>query len=212
MRNRLKTLASRFRCRQQIAMSAAVVLVAMAATTPAVAQRTATLPLEQWLALQKEAKELRAKQNGAASVVISAAEYDGASDGRNLRLTLRLRAFIEDNGSTEAVFVPVAPTSMIVTKARVLSPGGAKNIGLQPHNGHHAWQTTARGAVALELEVVVPPSGPRGSFEYQFSTVSAVRTTLRCAFPTTNLGCMRCTAVAWPTQPWGVSPGFGRGL
>lgn len=168
-------------------VAAATVALGLVASSPAAAQRTATMPLDEWLALQREADRLRNKQKGAANVVISAAEYDGGREGRNLHLTLRLRALIEDNGSTEPVFVPVAPQGTVVRDARVVTSRGKKKIGLTTNRGLYAWQTLARGPVEIEVDIVVPPTGPRGSFEYVFNTVDAVRTTLRCTFPESKL-------------------------
>lgn len=148
------------------------------------AHETVTVPLEQLQRTQKEVADLLAERALAApvaQVAVGETIYRGASDGRNLRLTLTLRAQLARGKQFKDV--PVIGTDAVVVSAKLKG----QPIALAIEGGYWVWKTREAGPVELSVELIVPPRGPRGSIEYGFRVVESPVTELIGFFPTPDL-------------------------
>lgn len=145
---------------------------------------TVTIPLEQLERARRELAELTAQRESAepvAQVAVGETIYRGASDGRNLRLTLTLRAQLARGKQFKDV--PVIGTDAVVVSAKLKG----QPIALAIEGGYWVWKTRESGPVELAVELIVPPRGPRGSIEYGFRVVESPVTELIGFFPTPDL-------------------------
>lgn len=142
------------------------------------------IPLEQFERSQKELERLaqeKERTDPVTQFAVGETIYRGASDGRHLRLKLELRAQLAK--SKEYKTVPIIGTDAVVVSAK--RDGVA--IPLSGEDGYWVWKTNASGPVLLEVELIVPPRGPRGSIEYKFRVVESPVTELVGFFPAPDL-------------------------
>jgi hypothetical protein len=166
--------------------AAALVLLFALNAGPAEAQvpEVVRLPLDQFDRTQRELdalSKLRAEAQPETPFAVGETIYRGASDGRHLRLKLQLRAQLAK--TKEFKTVPVIGTDTVVLSAM---RDGAW-IPLAEENGYWVWKTNAAGPVTLEVDLIVPPRGPRGSIEYKFRVVESPVTELVGFFPGPDL-------------------------
>lgn len=160
-------------------MRDAVILAVLLASGSAHAEEEVRLPLETWSRTQARLEELRAavaRSRGAQPVIVGETIYRGRSDGRNLRITLSLRAQLAQTDAFKEV--PIVGSDAVVLTAK----HQGRPIALTQAGARWVWLTRARGAVDLEVELVVPPRGPRGSIEYRFGVVESPVTELLATF------------------------------
>src|SRR5687767_5379190 len=143
------------------------ILMAVLVTSSAYAGEI-TIPFSEFEKKKAELDALlKAQQTAAegAGVVVGETIYTGRSDGKNLRMQLRLHAQL----GAAKVFKTVP---LIGTDAVVLSASrGSEPIALVQQGQHWVWVTDASGPIELNVDFVVPPRGPRGSIEYSFGVI-----------------------------------------
>src|SRR5262245_48946560 len=143
-----------------------------------------TIPLVEYQRKKAELEALQQAQLAAskgAGVVVGETIYTGRSDGKNLRLQLRLHAQL----GTAKVFkaVPVIGMDAIVISAAK----GTEPIALAQQGAQWVWYTDSSGPIELNVEFMVPPRGPRGSIEYGFGVIQSPVTQLVGFFPYAGL-------------------------
>lgn len=128
-------------------------------------------------------------------VVVGETRYAGKSDGRSLRLTLTLRAQLASSNAWKSV--PVIGTDAIVVGAT----RGGQPVPLVADGAYWVWNTRDQGTVELNVDVVIPPRGPRGSLEYAFHSVESPVTEVNCFFPSADLDPQVSGALTNETTP-----------
>jgi hypothetical protein len=166
--------------------AAVVLLVALASGGAASAEETVRMPLANWQRSVEELARLREEKERAkgASVVVGETIYRGASDGRNLHLVLTLRAQLAKGHAYKTVRIVGADA--LITSAMTKS-GQSHPIALSSDGPYWIWETREEGPVELEVHLVIPPRGPRGSIEYAFGVVESPVTEIVGFFPTEGL-------------------------
>ena len=154
-----------------------------------------SVSLTDWEKAKAELARLQARsQKSQAPIAIGETHYEGRSDGRNLRVTMRLVAQL---GAGEGFKrVPVIGADAVIVSATQ----GGRAIPLAPEGGYFIWYTKAKGQVELEVDFVVAPKGPRGSIEYRFKVVQSPVTELRSFFPSKDLSPRVSSAVTIRTE------------
>src|SRR5688572_5145583 len=118
-----------------------------------------TIPLAEYERKKAELEALQQAQMEASrgsGVAVGETIYTGRSDGKNLRMQLRLHAQL--GAARVFKMVPVIGTDAIVLSAK----RGTESIALVPYGSHWVWHTDATGAIELAVDFIVPPRGPRG--------------------------------------------------
>ncbi|MCK6549555.1 hypothetical protein L6R52_27210, partial [Myxococcota bacterium] len=159
---------------------------------------TVRLPLAAWRAHEAELQQLRdgaARADADRRVIIGETRYRGRSDGRNLRLVLTLRAQLADSAATKSVEV-VGTDAVLVSATHE-----GRAVSLARVDDRWVWLTAARGHVELEVELVIPPRGPRGSIEYRFGVVESPVTELEAFFVEAQLSPRVTGAVTSSVEP-----------
>ncbi len=150
---------------------------------PSVLDGEVVVPLsrfeEVWDAIQ--AAEEEAAQTYTSRVVLGAATWTGRSAPGGLQLHLKQSTTLRGPGFWKAV--PLVGEEVAVVRAMV---NGAP-IALTNQNGYQVWVTDTVGEVTLDLDVVVPARGPRGSMEYDFLVARTPVTRVDCLFPEEGL-------------------------
>ncbi|MFT4625230.1 MAG: hypothetical protein ACI8PZ_003898, partial [Myxococcota bacterium] len=144
---------------------------------------TARVPLDTWQAARSELQAVRSAQagTGAPAVVLGASSFVGEALDGALSLTLSQRVTLSGEGVYKTV--PLVGEQAVVVRARA----AGQPIGLSSRNGYHVWITQQTGEVTLELDVLVPSRGRRGSLEYDFLIAKTPATRFDCTFPTAGL-------------------------
>lgn len=109
-------------------------------------------------------------------VVLGESTYTGRAVSGGLELHLQLRATLMGPGFWKAV--PLVGDEVVVVSARV----GNTPISLTNQNGYQVWVTDAVGELTLDLDLLVPARGPRGSLEYDFLVARTPVTRFDCTF------------------------------
>ncbi|MFT7580975.1 MAG: hypothetical protein ACI9MR_002649 [Myxococcota bacterium] len=115
------------------------------------------------------------------AVVLGATRYAGeARDGAlHLDVSVSLTLSRPDAWKT----VPLVGDGAVLVKAEV---DGAP-IGVAKSNGFHVWLTQRTGEVVVQLKIIVPAHGPRGSIEYDFVGPRTPVTEFAVRFPGADL-------------------------
>ena len=141
------------------------------------------LPLSAYAELRKQLQTIReeaARQMGPA-VVLGAAEYTGEALPGALRLDLALQVTLGREGLWKTV--PLAGDGVVLAKATV----DGKPVPVSRRNGYHVWVTQGTGEVNVNVELLVPQRGPRGSIEFDFLVARTPVTRFSCFFPVAGL-------------------------
>lgn len=160
---------------------AVVATLLLAATAYA---QEVTMPLGEWDKLRERERVLRerAGSESAGEVIVGVTRYRGRIDAAGLHLTMVMRVELGANDRYKEV--AVIGNQVVVTGART---GSGQPIALIDNGQHWAWVTRSRGVAELNVELVVPASGPRGSAEYLFQVVESPVTDLTCTFADRDL-------------------------
>jgi hypothetical protein len=150
--------------------------------------------LRQALARQREQDD---RQLGPA-VVLGAADYRGEALEGALRLDVRLQVTLGRPGTWKTV--PLIGDDAVLMHARV----GGKPVPVSRRAGYHVWVTRETGEVPVELAVLVPARGPRGSIEYDFLVARSPVTRFQCRFPVAGLEPRLGAAVQAESRPDGT--------
>jgi hypothetical protein len=170
-----------------------IIAAGLGAASTSVADESVTVPLELWKEKQDRLADLRAadeRRAGESEVVVGETIYRGRSDGRNLHLTLTLRADLARSDAFKTVEVLGADAVILSARA------GKQPIALSQRGRRWVWQTTKSGPVEIEVELVIAPRGPRGSIEYAFEVIKSPITEIVARFPGRDLSPQVTEAVA----------------
>jgi len=121
-----------------------------------------------------------ARYQGPA-VVLGSAEYQGAAIHGALSLKLKLQVTLGRPGKWKTV--PLVGDDVVLVKATVAK----KSIPVSRRAGFHVWVTRQTGEATVEVDLLVPARGPRGSIEYDFLVARTPVTTFSCQFPVAGL-------------------------
>lgn len=161
-------------------------LVAVATLLAGVAAHAqeVTMPLGDWDKLRERERVLRerAASGSEGEVVIGVTRYRGRIDAAGLHLTMVMRVELGANDRYKEV--AVIGNRVVVTAART---SAGQPIALIDNGQYWTWVTRGRGVAELDVELVVPASGPRGSAEYLFEVVESPVTDLTCTFADRDL-------------------------
>ncbi|MCK9463276.1 MAG: hypothetical protein M0R80_26960, partial [Proteobacteria bacterium] len=151
----------------------------------------AELSIAQFAALRAELKTL-ARRTGTVegpTVTLGASAYAGRAVKGALELHLSLGVTLGKPGAWKTV--PLVGDDVVLVRAVV----DGRPIAVARLRGYHVWQTTRDGEVAIELDILVPSRGRRGSLEYDFLVARTAVTRFDCAFPEEGLEPRLDTAV-----------------
>jgi hypothetical protein len=141
------------------------------------------LPLSAYAELRKQLQAIReeaARQMGPA-VVLGAAEYKGEALPGALRLELTLQVTLGRKGQWKTV--PLVGDDVVLAKASV----DGKPVPVSRRNGYHVWVTQDTGEVNVDVTLLVPQRGPRGSIEFDFLVARTPVTRFACTFKVAGL-------------------------
>lgn len=130
---------------------------------------------------QIAAGEREAARSYKTLVVLGESTYTGRAVDGGLALHLQIRTTLMGPGFWKAV--PLVGEEVAVVSARV----GSSPIALTNQNGYQVWVTDAVGELTLDLDILVPARGPRGSLEYDFLVARTPVTRFDCAFSDAGL-------------------------
>jgi hypothetical protein len=152
---------------------------------------TAELTIEEFTALRGQVKSLAKRTEIAEgpTVALGASAYTGRAVSDALELHLSLQVTLGKPGEWKTV--PLVGDDVVLVKALV----DGKQIAAARLRGYHVWQTTRDGEVSVELDILVPSRGRRGSLEYDFLVARTAVTRFDCAFPEEGLEPRLDTAV-----------------
>lgn len=158
------------------------VIDGVAAAAPAVAPEV-VVPLDEWMRTRAALDDLRrgrARPAGPA-VVLGAAEYRGEVVDGALALTLRLGVTLGAPGRYKTV--PLVGDDVVLVSAM----RDGRPLPVTVMDGYQVWTTRDVGEAQLELQVLVPARGPRGSIEFELGTARTPVTRFTCRFATAGL-------------------------
>lgn len=146
---------------------------------PPVGGGEAVVPLFRYEALREEIRRAQeaARRSYATLVVLGGSTYTGRATPGGLELHLSLTATLTGEGFWKSV--PIVGENVAIVEASV----GGEAVALTNQSGYQVWVTDRVGEVTLEVDVLVPASGPRGSQEYDFYVPRTPVTRFDCTFP-----------------------------
>ncbi|HUU04104.1 MAG TPA: hypothetical protein VM425_21885 [Myxococcota bacterium] len=141
------------------------------------------VPLHEYLDVRKRllAIQEEARRRLGPAVVLGSSEYDGEAVRGALQLRLALRVTLGREGKWKTV--PLIGDDVVLVKAAV----DGKTIPVSRRAGYHVWATRRTGEVAIQVDLLVPARGPRGSIEYDFLVPRTPVTRFSCRFPVAGL-------------------------
>jgi hypothetical protein len=114
-------------------------------------------------------------------VILGSSSYTGKTIHGSLSLRCKLHATLGGKGLWKAV--PLVGNDVIL----VAATANGKAIPVSSQNNYHVWITNSDGEVSIEVDIMVPAQGPRGSIEYDFTAVRTPSTSFNCVFPVAGL-------------------------
>ena len=144
---------------------------------------TVEVPLTRWEAVTDALADLSDDDATGPLVVLGASRYEGEAlpDGSALRLDLRLDVTLSGDDAWKTV--PLVGEDVVVVGAR----SAGRDLPLSSRDGYHVWVTDEVGEHRLELELLVPGSGRRGSLEYELQVARTPVTQFLCDFAAEGL-------------------------
>ncbi len=114
-------------------------------------------------------------------VVLGGSRYTGSLQDGALSVTLELTATLSGEGLWKTV--PLVGEGIVVVSAT----DGRHALPMSRDSGYHVWITDEVGEVDLTLELLVPPSGPRGALEFDMLVPRTPITAVDIDFPAEDL-------------------------
>jgi hypothetical protein len=146
-------------------------------------ERKVTLSLEAYQQLQDKLNTQRQKNvllEGPA-VILGASEYTGKALSGALSLSLKLKIIL--GAGTKWKTVPLIGEDVVLVSAKVNN----MSIPTSRQNGFLVWTTQKTGEMIVDIELLVPTRGPKGSIEYDFFAPKTPVTRFSCFFPVAGL-------------------------
>ncbi|MCB9780137.1 MAG: hypothetical protein H6742_16340 [Alphaproteobacteria bacterium] len=143
----------------------------------------AEVPLDRWEAAQDALTAMSRDGSAGPLVVLGASSYRGEAlpDGSALRLHLTLDVTLSGEDAWKTV--PLVGERVVVVDATA----DGKPLPLSSRDGYHVWVTDGVGERRLELDLLVPGSGRRGSLEYELQVARTPVTKVQCDFAAEGL-------------------------
>jgi hypothetical protein len=141
------------------------------------------VPLDEFSEVRDRLEEIRDRATllEGPTVALGSSEFSGEAIHGALRLDLKLQVTLGKPGAWKTV--PLVGDDVVLVQARV----GGKPIPVSRLNGYHVWVTKQTGEVTVEVEMLVPSRGPRGSLEYDFFVARTPVNRFSCRFPVAGL-------------------------
>ncbi len=115
------------------------------------------------------------------AVVLGGADYRGRAHEGALELTLTLQVTLGHPDRWKVV--PLAGEDVVLARARV----GGEDLPVSRQSGYHVWVTKRTGELSVQVDLLVPARGPRGSIEFDFVVPRTPVTRFACRFPLPGL-------------------------
>ncbi len=115
------------------------------------------------------------------TVALGSSKYTGVAIKGALELNLQLQVTLGKPGIWKTV--PLIGDDVVLVRGTV----DGKPIHVSEQNGYHVWITRNTGEITLDLDILVPSRGPRGSLEYDFLVARTPVTSFSCSFPSKDL-------------------------
>ncbi|MBT3220916.1 MAG: hypothetical protein HN348_17670 [Proteobacteria bacterium] len=159
------------------------------------------VPLERFEAVRTQLDEAQAQkvEINTPLVVLGASSFAGRATDGALSLSLELGVTLSGEGLYKTV--PLVGQEVVIVQAH--TKGTTTALPLSSQNGYHVWITDQTGEVTLQLDVLVPSQGRRGSLEYDFLIAKTPSTSFQCFFPTAGLEPRLRSAVRAEVSPSG---------
>lgn len=141
----------------------------------------ARIPLREFRALRDEIRRAQEQQPSAPPVVLGASDYRGRALSGALSLSMSLEVTLGAPGRWKTV--PLIGQDVVLVSAK----RDGRAIPTSKEGGYLVWITADTGEVRIELEVLIPARGPRGSIEFDFFAPRTPVTSFRCQFPVAGL-------------------------
>ncbi len=137
------------------------------------------VPLPAWTAARARLDALRAARARppGPAVVLGAAEYRAEARSGALAVTMKLGVTLGAPGRYKTV--PLVGSDVVLVAA---SKDG-KPLPVTLIDGYHVWTTREVGEAQLEVQLLVPARGPRGSIEFELGIARTPVTRFSCRFP-----------------------------
>ena len=156
-------------------------MIALLLLSAALAQPTGqvTVPLDRWDAARAAAAQSPMDPDKA---FVSAADHRGETDAETLaiRLVSTLEVHLEGAGYKT---VPLVGADAVLLSVTV--DGQPVAVGVA--DGYHVWHGSGAGPRRVVVESLIPPSGRRGSIEYDFRVPETLTTHLELRLPVPDL-------------------------
>jgi len=169
--------------------AASPVTVSGGAVIPGVTLQTegpeVEVPLDEYSKIRDRLQAVREKagRNLGPAVVLGASEFSGRAIKGALSLRVKLQVTLGRPGLWKTV--PLIGDDVVLVRA-AQSEGGAR-LPVSRRNGYHVWVTQQTGEKTIDLEILVPARGPRGSIEYDFLVARTPVMRFACRFPVPGL-------------------------
>ena len=117
------------------------------------------------------------------AIVLGEANYRGKANPQTgtLELQASLRVTLGRPGQWKSV--PLVGDDVVLARASV----AGKPIPVSTNTGYHVWLTERTGEVTVDLDLLIPARGPRGSIEYDFRVARTPVTGFESTFPMAGL-------------------------
>ena len=138
--------------------------------------------------------EQTARRQGP-TVALGSSEYSGRAIKGALLLDLRLQVTLGQPGVWKTV--PLIGDDVVLVSGTV----DGERIPVTRWNGYQVWVTDRDGEATVEMKILVPSRGPRGSLEYDFLVPRTPVTRFTCEFPAADLEPRLDTAVQSEIEP-----------
>ncbi len=146
-------------------------------------EATVEVPLEVFDQVRTRLNSIndRTSKRQGPTVALGSSEYSGMAIKGALALDLRLQVTLGQPSVWKTV--PLVGDDVVLVSGMV----DGEQIPVSRRNGYHVWVTERTGEVTLELKILVPSRGPRGSLEYDFLVARTPVTRFSCSFPVKGL-------------------------
>ena len=132
---------------------------------------------------QVQALARKPKKRLGPAVVLGEASYRGRANADTGALQLQASILVTLGRPGQWKTVPLVGEDVVLARATV----AGKPIPVSTDRGYHVWITDRVGELTVELELLIPARGPRGSIEYDFQVARTPVTSFESTFPMAGL-------------------------
>lgn len=117
------------------------------------------------------------------AILLGEASYRGQANATTGALELQASLGVTLGRPGQWKMVPLVGDDVVLAQASV----DGKSIPVSTDSGYHVWLTERTGEVTVELQLLIPARGPRGSIEYDFRVARTPVTSFESRFPMAGL-------------------------